>query len=190
MNNVELFCKICGAKRNPGRRLCTSCNLQRLKMSSKNRPRYVYTVLCSACGHTFISFRKNKILCQDCYKLKQKLASENKCSNEYLYNNYGEGQHRIFAEKLLQRKLLYNEVIHHMDNNPKNNLVSNLIIITRSDHGKLHSFLDYQRTIIEKKKDNPIDYWNKHLIPLTEKWIQDNNIKIIRLIDIDYAAVE
>jgi hypothetical protein len=42
-------------------------------------------------------------------------------------------------EKVLQRKLEFNEVIHHTDEDRSNNNLENLKLMSRSDHSSLHS---------------------------------------------------
>jgi hypothetical protein len=46
--------------------------------------------------------------------------------------------HRYVLEKALGRKLQENEIVHHIDHNKLNNDISNLKIMTRSEHMKLH----------------------------------------------------
>lgn len=46
--------------------------------------------------------------------------------------------HRIMAEQILGRKLKKGEVVHHIDENKLNNSFDNLIVLSRSDHTKLH----------------------------------------------------
>lgn len=41
-------------------------------------------------------------------------------------------------EKHLGRKLDSSEIVHHKDGNKRNNNISNLEIMSRSEHGKLH----------------------------------------------------
>ena len=48
-------------------------------------------------------------------------------------------EHRFIMEKVLGRKLHYNEVVHHKDGNKKNNAVSNLEIQTRAHHASKHA---------------------------------------------------
>lgn len=44
-------------------------------------------------------------------------------------------EHRLVAEQLVGgRPLTANEVVHHKDNNKKNNSVENLAVLSRSDH--------------------------------------------------------
>jgi len=48
-------------------------------------------------------------------------------------------EHRQLMERLLGRRLAYNEVVHHKDENPLNNDPSNLEVIYRGDHARLHN---------------------------------------------------
>lgn len=47
-------------------------------------------------------------------------------------------QHRVVAEQMLGRPLVKGEVVHHIDGNGKNNSPSNLMVITQSEHVKMH----------------------------------------------------
>lgn len=53
--------------------------------------------------------------------------------------NKGRGQHIVVMEKIIGRKVLPNEVVHHIDHNRKNNDPENLVLMTRSDHARLHA---------------------------------------------------
>lgn len=54
------------------------------------------------------------------------------------YGNYV-FEHILVMEKHLGRYLTLNEEIHHKDHNRQNNNISNLILMTTSDHSKLHN---------------------------------------------------
>lgn len=56
-------------------------------------------------------------------------------SSGYVY------EHRLAVEKHLGRYLKPNECIHHIDLNKTNNDINNLLILTNSNHAKLHLFL-------------------------------------------------
>jgi uncharacterized Zn-finger protein len=48
-------------------------------------------------------------------------------------------EHRYVMEQHLGRKLLRNEVVHHIDENKKNNELTNLQLLTNSEHAKKHA---------------------------------------------------
>lgn len=45
----------------------------------------------------------------------------------------------LVAEEMLNRSLAENEVVHHMDGDTQNDVASNLKILVRPDHKRLHS---------------------------------------------------
>lgn len=51
---------------------------------------------------------------------------------------YGKHTHRIVAEQMLGRSLKADEVVHHIDGNKRNNDPSNLMVMTQSEHCRLH----------------------------------------------------
>jgi len=46
-------------------------------------------------------------------------------------------KHRYLAEKRLHRKLKSDEFVHHEDHNKKNNKLSNLKVMSRTEHNKI-----------------------------------------------------
>ena len=57
----------------------------------------------------------------------------------YLRLNKGKKRiHRIVVEKSLGRVLSSNEIVHHIDGDKTNNNISNLQIVTRSEHCQIH----------------------------------------------------
>lgn len=61
---------------------------------------------------------------------------------------YGRHQHRIVMENKIGRKLTKDEIVHHIDHNKHNNNISNLQLVTRSEHAKIH----FSRTHATPKK--------------------------------------
>lgn len=55
---------------------------------------------------------------------------------------------RILMENHLGRKLLPNEDVHHIDNNPLNNDISNLQIVLHGEHQSQHNII-YHDEIVE-----------------------------------------
>ena len=47
-------------------------------------------------------------------------------------------EHRLIMERHLGRTLLTSEHVHHIDENKRNNQLSNLLLISNSDHAKEH----------------------------------------------------
>lgn len=57
------------------------------------------------------------------------------------YSRYSNDKyvHRVKMEEYLKRNLKTDEFIHHIDENPSNNRIENLEILTNSEHRKLHA---------------------------------------------------
>lgn len=49
------------------------------------------------------------------------------------------GQHRVVMEQHLGRFLLSSELVHHIDENKTNNQITNLKIMSRSEHSRYHA---------------------------------------------------
>jgi len=75
----------------------------------------------------------------------------------------GRHEHRVVMEEFLGRKLLKSEVVHHIDGNKKNNSITNLELLSREEHGKLHNTKN-RICIIEEcgKKHRSLGYCEKH----------------------------
>ena len=50
-------------------------------------------------------------------------------------------EHQLVAEKMIGRYLKKGEVVHHLDFNKSNNDPANLLVLTKSEHTKLHGYL-------------------------------------------------
>jgi hypothetical protein len=190
-----LECESCKKELSKGR-ICRECMLESKRIAARERyrkykKRTLYTHICEACAKGFTTTRKTSSgLCEDCRK---SLKKEYKATNNYK-NSGGSGycwEHRRIAEEVLGRKLSSNEVVHHMDENPMNNDIKNLIIISRSQHGKLHMYLDKQRVIIEKSmSDNSENCWDNLRVPMTTTWLETASVKVIKLWEIGQSAAE
>lgn len=176
----EKKCKKCGIFNVTGRkRICLNCN----KIQDRNyylnvvKKRRLKKFICIICEKESIKIRDTKIICDICKK-------NNKVINKkYINTNIpGKFVHRNLAESLLGRKLSYNEVVHHIDEDISNNKIDNLWIISRHNHGKLHIYLRYRKLLHEKF--HPEKEWKNQLLEENEFFVKCSNIKIIKLIDL------
>ena len=70
---------------------------------------------------------------------RRKNAKDRQGKEVHTYNKQlGEVEHRKIMRLKLGRDLTKDEVVHHKDGNPQNNMPSNLMIMTRSEHTRLH----------------------------------------------------
>lgn len=98
-------------------------------------------VTCGYCGRRFrrqpAEVGKTANFCdRDCYWSWRKAGTDPK---GYVRSNGSRVRdHRVVAEQMLGRPLRKGEVVHHIDRNPKNNDPSNLMVLTSSEHFKLH----------------------------------------------------
>lgn len=52
----------------------------------------------------------------------------------------GRHEHRVVAEQKYGRKLTFDDVVHHIDGNKRNNHPDNLEVLTRKEHCRVHNF--------------------------------------------------
>ena len=51
-------------------------------------------------------------------------------------------EHIEIVERYLNRGLMDNEVVHHLDKNRANNRIENLLVLDRGQHAKFHAWMD------------------------------------------------
>lgn len=185
---MALICKECGSQREKGRKLCRACNVKRVS----RYPRYKWSKQCEACSLCYLAHRKNQRVCLACYTLLQETKANSRSTNKYVFTNKpGRTKHRDLAESLLGRKLLTNEVVHHVNDDPRDNRPENLMVLSRTMHGRLHSYLDLQRVILEKSGiENFENCWNTLIAPMTTAWLETTSAKVIKLWEIGQSAAE
>lgn len=150
---IELECPICNKKfqiySNDYRvkhrnkiycsKKCSSIALQKGK-----------NINCKYCNKEFYSTR-NDFCSQECARnyrkehYKHKLYEENGYIVQYIngYNKKGNAKvHRVVMEQYLGRKLNNDEVVHHINEDKKDNRIENLQVMTREEHSKMHRMND------------------------------------------------
>jgi len=63
-------------------------------------------------------------------------------------------EHILVAENRMGRRLKGNEVVHHLNGDRADNRYSNLLVLTRSQHMKLHAWLNAGAPGIERLTEN------------------------------------
>ncbi len=82
-------------------------------------------------------------------KIRQSRIDSGKCISYSKY--YGRHEHRVVAERILHRPLKSGEVVHHRDENKRNNNPDNIVIFaSQSDHAKHHAELRWFLKELEK----------------------------------------
>lgn len=84
-------------------------------------------------------------------------------------------EHRYNMECYLGRKLLPEEIVHHKDFTKDNNEVSNLQIMTQSEHMKLHAFFKNRNSknwVVITPDNERIKVYN------LAKYCEDNNLSV------------
>jgi predicted nucleic acid-binding Zn ribbon protein len=87
-------------------------------------------------------------------------AMSNDCWNGYVY------EHVKVAYQFLGRPLREEEIVHHLDGDRGNNSPKNLLVIERSQHVKLHEWIDAGAPFGEIQLENRVNCgkpkWSKH----------------------------
>ena len=85
---------------------------------------------------------------------------------------------KLIMEEYLGRKLLDNEIVHHIDGNPLNNDISNLQVLTYEEHNRLHFKSYYDKEAICEVCGRPF-IWTAERQSLYQKDFNQNKNRII-----------
>lgn len=112
----------------------------------------------------------------------------------YHKNDPSRQQGRCEARKLvggLNIEMPAGFIIHHINDNPTDNAVNNILLMSREDHTSLHQYLQHHRSLL--LKDNSSNFencWNTLRDQLTTAWLEMTNATVIKIVDIGQSAAE
>lgn len=192
-------CTICGEVEISDRsKYCSNCKKSRKREYAKEKyaknkengillKRYG-TAICPICGKTFTKNRPDQVFDYNCY-----LANRHKT-----VENYNEVVRSSKANTLGRQTILdlgfrldTNLCIHHIDEDPSNNHLNNLMIISKSNHAKLHRFLENEWSLLLKSNSSNLENcWNILRGQLTTTWLETVGVNVIKIIDIGQSAAE
>jgi hypothetical protein len=185
INVPKGICIKCGEQSLKDRKYCRKCFNLRVGEQLKNRGGRYGISNCKNCGKEIRLWKKNQRYCKSCHLICRQ--NQHGKLGKYIYD--GERHvHRLVAESIVGRKLEFNEVVHHIDENPKNFSARNLLIMSRVAHTKLHWFLFSQKT------DNCVSdvEWDNLRRILTFSFLKETNTIFIDLTvynDSDYSYI-
>lgn len=187
---MEKLCVDCNKNVSFERRRCKECvllyNRERAKLYyKKDKPRYGITT-CDECGQKLIKNLPNQTTHGKC-KVKHKTVEHyNDVSRSKTGNTKG-------RQKILDLgfQLTRQMHVHHVDENPKNNVLSNLWIIHQKYHSQLHRFLEKEWSLLRKLNGSNLENcWNTLRDQLTTTWLEITGVNVIKITDIGQSAAE
>lgn len=174
-------CKVCVKIFNRKR---VSVYYNKQKSLGIKRKRYGIGV-CMVCGELMNKSNKNQVRHKRC-SISYSKITYNKVSRSKTGNTVGR-QTLIDLGFSLTRNL----VVHHLDENPENNELQNLSILSASNHRKLHAFLEKQRSLLSKDSSKYSENcWDTLRDCLTKTWLEMVSVKVLKIDNIGQSAAE
>ena len=191
-------CENCGKPLINERHLCKECQkIKKREYAKKHyseqqkqgaiRTRYGITN-CSICGKEIIKNRPDQFMCYDCYK-----QYRHKTVDDYNKVPRSKKSNTIARQMLLDLgfKLNKNICVHHLDEDPNNNVLTNFLIINKKNHAKLHRYLERNWSLLLKNNSsNSENCWETLRDQLTTTWLETMSVNVIKIIDIGQSAAE
>lgn len=188
MRKEEKFCIDCGKQGVKERRRCEDCvkefNRIRAKKRNKECGRYHTIGICLVCNKSMKKWRDNQLFHTKCYN---KFKSSNKQDD----NISAIGRYYARKTAISLGIVMNNNCVHHIDENPHNNNVDNLIVMSIDDHSRLHNFLWQNRSLwLKDQSKYSENCWEALRDHLTTAWLETTSAKVIKLNDIGQSASE
>ena len=187
---MNKICIDCNINVSVERKRCKECvkiynRIRAKKYNKKDRKRYGIA-LCDVCNETLIQNVKGQTTHGKCKIRHKTVENYNKVSRSKKGNTKAR---QMLLD--LGLKLNFSLVIHHVDENPENNVLSNFWILNRKNHACLHRFLEKQWSLFRKLDSSNLENcWDNLRDQLTTTWLETTGVKVIKIIDIGQSAAE
>ena len=190
------YCKRCNCELTKGYTYCQECRKALRREYAKNRYKILksehklkkYGVInCIYCGKEIIKTNPNQDRCYGCY-----LKHKHKTVDNYNCVKRSKTGRTIGRQVLVDLGFdLGNLVVHHIDENPNNNVLSNLMIINRRCHAQLHRFLEKEWSLLLKNNSSNLENcWDILRDQLTTAYLETNSANVVKITDIGQSAAE
>lgn len=186
----QKLCIDCNKNVSVERKRCKECvliyNRERVKKYyKKDKIRYGISA-CIFCGKDMIKSRPTQTYHQAC-KIQHKTV-ENYNHVPRSKNGNTEGRQKVIG---LGFSLTKNLCVHHVNENPTDNRLSNIWIISRKNHALLHRFLEKQWSLLRKLNGSNLENcWDSLRDQLTKTWLEITGVNVIKITDIGQSAAE
>ena len=117
--------------------VCDECGVE-IKIPPSQFKRAINHFCSRQCHMVFMNRELNPTRMTDEVREKIRNARLGTGESKSYEKTYGKHTHRIVAEQKLGRKLEKGEIVHHIDGNKRNNNPDNLMVMTQSEHARLH----------------------------------------------------
>lgn len=182
-------CVDCGSQNVAERRRCRECakffNRRRAKDLYEKNGRYNYgESTCPICGKEMILWKKSQITHSSCRRKTVDNYNSVKRSNK---------ANTIGRQKILDLgiSIPIDYVVHHLDENPDNNNLINLVLMSRSAHNKLHRILQQSwSSALKNAEENLENCWDTLRDQITTAFLETESANVLKISDIGQSAAE
>ena len=112
--------------------ICDNCGREFSSLECYEKRNYKHRFCCKKCEGEFRSHKNST------QQWKGGCVAKSTGYKYIMVDGKQVEEHRLVMEKHLGRPLGRNEVVHHINGNKLDNRIDNLLLMTRSEHQKLH----------------------------------------------------
>jgi len=149
-NILSISCSFCGKNITRHKSHVRKKNFCSTECNSKYRIR-ITSIICQRCGNIFnvrYSSNKRKYCSVKCKVDNQKIKESP--YNIIIVGNKHVIEHRWVAEQHIGRDIFPDESVHHINGKKRDNHISNLAVINKREHGRLHGIFNIHGKLIKK----------------------------------------